>query len=158
MKDMKQTQKETKTAERMPLKRRGRLIGWASLLLLAAMIVPLVRTSAQQPRLIQIAATNDNKFKVAGEKQPVITVKAKEVLKFKITSKYGDEKDPKRPGCAHSFSVKELKDQGWDVCLKEGMQEFVLVAPSKPGEYKIECLAKCGKGHDDMSMKMIVTQ
>jgi heme/copper-type cytochrome/quinol oxidase subunit 2 len=42
------------------------------------------------------------------------------------------------------------------VCLREGMNEFVLVAPSKPGEYKIECMDKCGKGHDDMNMKMIV--
>ena len=63
----------------------------------------------------------------------------------------------KHPGCVHTLSIKELKDQGWDVCLKEGMNEFVLVAPSKPGDYKIECLAKCGKGHDDMAMKMTVT-
>ena len=62
------------------------------------------------------------------------------------------------PGCVHTFTIKELKDQGWDVCLKEGMNEFVLVAPSKPGEYKIECMSKCGKGHDDMGMKMTVTQ
>jgi heme/copper-type cytochrome/quinol oxidase subunit 2 len=38
------------------------------------------------------------------------------------------------------------------------MNEFVLVAPSKPGTYKIECTVKCGKGHDDMGMKMIVTE
>ncbi len=138
--------------------KRARLIAWTALLFLFATVIPLLRTSAQQPRVIQISAGADNKFKVAGQKQPVITVKAKEVLKFRITSKYGDEKDPKWPGCAHSFSVKELKDQGWDVCLKEGTQEFVLVAPNKPGDYKIECLAKCGKGHDDMSMKMTVTQ
>ena len=83
-------------------------------------------------------------------------MKPKEVIKFQISSKWGDEKDPKRPGCPHSFSVKGYEDQGWDVCLKEGNNEFVLVAPSKAGEYKIECLAKCGKGHDDMVMKMIV--
>jgi heme/copper-type cytochrome/quinol oxidase subunit 2 len=137
---------------------RRRLVPWVSLFLLVAMIVPSLYTLAQGPRAIQMTADRDNKFKVPGQKQPAITVKAKEVIKFNITARKGTEVDEKRPGCVHTFSVNELKDQGWDVCLKEGMNEFVLVAPDKPGEYKIECLAKCGKGHDDMGMKMIVTQ
>ena len=89
--------------------------------------------------MIQLTADHDNKFKVPGQKEPVITVKANEVIKFRVTAHKGTETDPKYPGCVHTFTVKELKDQGWDVCLKEGMNEFVLVAPSKPGEYKIEC-------------------
>ena len=136
----------------------NRLTRWGSLLLLLAVVASLLHTFAQQPRVIQITADTDNRFKVAGQKQAVITVKAKEVIKFRISSKWGDEKDPKWPGCPHSFSVKGLEDQGWNKCLKEGMNELVLVTPSTPGEYKIECLAKCGKGHDDMAMKMIVTQ
>lgn len=135
---------------------RRRLIPWISLALLLTMIVPSLYLLAQEPRVIQLTADHDNKFKVAGQKEPSITVKAKEVIKFRVTAHKGTEMDPKYPNCAHSFTIKELKDQGWDVCLKEGMNEFVLVAPSKPGEYKIECMAKCGKGHDDMAMKMIV--
>ena len=135
-----------------------RLVPWVSLFLLVAMIVPSLYTFAQQPRAIQITADKDNKFKVPGQKEPVITVKAKEVIKLNITGHKGTETDPKFPGCIHTFTVKELKDQGWDVCLKEGMNEFVLVAPDKPGEHKIECMAKCGKGHDDMGMKLIVAQ
>jgi len=133
-----------------------RIIPWVSLALLLTMVVPSIYLLAQEPRVIQLTADHDNKFKVAGQKEPAITVKAKEVIKFRITAHKGTEMDPKYPNCVHSFSIKELKDQGWDVCLKEGMNEFVLVAPSKPGEYKIECMAKCGKGHDDMAMKMIV--
>jgi heme/copper-type cytochrome/quinol oxidase subunit 2 len=140
------------------LRRRYRLAYWVSLFLLFAMIAPVLHTFAQQPRVIQLTADKDNKFKVPGQKQPVITVKAKEVIKFRVTAHKGTETDPKYPGCVHSFTIKELKSQGWDVCLKEGMNEFVLVAPSKPGEYKIECMSKCGKGHDDMGMKLTVTQ
>jgi hypothetical protein len=151
---------ETQTVRHMTeiiTARKGRqLLLGVSLFLLCAMILPSLQALAQQPRVIQITATSDNKFKVAGQKVPSITVKPKEVLKFQITSQWGDEKDPKWPGCPHSFSVKGYEDQGWNKCLKEGKNEFVLVAPSKPGEYKIECLAKCGKGHDDMNMKMIV--
>jgi hypothetical protein len=149
------------TAETISLASAGgwrRLIPWMSLLLLVAMAVPSLYTQAQEPRVIQLTADHDNKFKVPGQKQPVITVKAKEVIKFRVMSHKGTETDPKYPGCGHTFSNKELKDQGWDVCLKEGMNEFVLVAPSKAGDYKIECLSKCGKGHDDMALKMTVTQ
>lgn len=138
------------------IERRRRFMPWISLALLLTMIVPSLYLLAQEPRVIQLTADHDNKFKVAGQKDPSITVKAKEVIKFRITAHKGTEMDPKFPGCVHSFTIKELKDQGWDVCLKEGMNEAVLVAPSKPGEYKIECMAKCGKGHDDMAMKMIV--
>ncbi len=129
---------------------------WLLLLVTVAVALPAIRILAQEPRVITILADHDNKFKVPGQKEPTITVKAKEVIKFKVTAHKGTETDPKYPGCVHTFSVKELKDQGWDVCLKEGMNEFVLVAPSKPGEYKAECLAKCGKGHDDMAMKVVV--
>jgi heme/copper-type cytochrome/quinol oxidase subunit 2 len=134
--------------------RLRRLVPWVSLLLMVGMIVPSLHTLAQAPRVIQITADKDNKFKVPGQKEPVITVKAGEVIKFRITAHKGTEYDP--DGAIHSFTVKELKDQGWDVRLKEGMNEFVLVAPSKPGEYMILCMVKCGKGHDDMAMKMIV--
>lgn len=136
-------------------KRRSIIIG-ISLFLLLAMMVPSLQIFAQMPRVIEINAGSDNIFKMKGMKKAVITVKPKEVLKFKVMSKWGDEKDPKWPGCPHSFSVKGYEDQGWNKCLKEGMNEFVLVAPSVPGDYKIECLAKCGKGHDDMFMKMVV--
>ena len=158
--ETKKTRNEGYTTETTSPMRLGggfRLLPWVSLLLLFAMIVPSLYTLAQEPRVIQLTADKDNKFKVPGQKQPVITVKAKEVIKFKVTAHRGTETDPKYPGCAHSFTIKELKSQGWDVCLKEGMNEFVLVAPSKPGDYKIECMSKCGKGHDDMGMKMTAT-
>jgi hypothetical protein len=150
-------QTERHRSEIKSFARSWRLISGVALLLLFAMVVPSLHPLAQGPRLIEITAGSDNLFKVKGQKLAVITVKPKEVLKFKILSKWGDEKDPKWPGCPHSFSVKGYEDQGWNVCLKEGNNEFVLVAPSTPGNYKIECLAKCGKGHDDMIMKMIVT-
>ncbi len=107
------------------------------------------------PRLITIVADKDNTFKVPGQKKAVITVKANEVIRLRITSRKGTEWD--KDGSVHSFTIKELKDQGWDLRLKEGAQEFTLAAPSEPGEYTVECTVKCGDGHDDMKMKLIVT-
>jgi len=125
------------------------------LTLLGGLALPPRSASAAGPRLIKIVADKDNKFKVPGQKQPVMTLKENEVVLLRITSHKGTEWA--QDGAVHSFTVKELKDQGWDLRLKEGTQEFTLVAPPQPGEYVIECTVKCGEGHDDMKMKLIVT-
>ncbi len=108
------------------------------------------------PRVINVTADKDNRFKVPGQTDPVITVKKNEVIKLRITAHKGAEWD--KDGTVHSFTIKELKDQGWDLRLKEGVQEFTLAAPGDPGEYLVECTVKCGDRHDDMKMKLIVTE
>lgn len=127
----------------------------SGLILLAILILlPSLAISAG-PRVIDITADKDNRFKVPGQKKAFITVRANEVIRLRITSRKGTEWD--KDGAVHSFTIKELKDQGWDLRLKEGTQEFTLVAPAEPGEYVAECAVKCGEGHDDMRMKLIVT-
>lgn len=107
------------------------------------------------PRVISVTADADGKFKVPGQKgKPVITLKPGEVIKLKITSHKGT--DWEKDGAVHSFTINALKDQGWDLRLKEGTQEFTLAAPNEPGEYLVECLVRCGKAHDDMKMKLVV--
>lgn len=113
------------------------------------------RPAAAGPRVINVTADKDNRFKVPGQTNPVITVKANEVIRLRIAAHKSTEWD--KDGTVHSFTIKELKDQGWDLRLKEGVQEFTLAAPADPGEYLIECTVKCGNGHDDMRMKLIVT-
>lgn len=118
------------------------------------LLLPSLSFAGGAPRLIEVTATKDGKFKVAGQKDPVITVKAGEVVRLKITAQKGPEFE--KDGAVHTFTIKELKDQGWDLRLKEGVSEFALVAPNKPGEYVIECTVKCGPHHDDMKAKLIV--
>ena len=111
---------------------------------------------AQAPKTYEVIADGDNVFKVTGQKKPVITVKAGQVVKLKIIGKKGTEwaKD----GSVHSFTINALKDQGWDLQVKEGVNEYTVVAPTEPGEYVIECAIKCGNGHEDMKMKLVVTK
>jgi heme/copper-type cytochrome/quinol oxidase subunit 2 len=109
---------------------------------------------ADAPRLIEITATKDAKFKVAGQKDAVITVKPSEVVRLKITAQKGPEFE--KDGAVHTFTIKELKDQGWDLRLMEGTKEYTLVAPEKPGEYLIECTIKCGPNHEKMQAKLVV--
>lgn len=105
-------------------------------------------------RVIEVIAGKDNTFKVPGEKKSILIVKPGEQLLLRITSHFGGEQA--RDGAEHSFVVKKLRDQGWDIRLKEGTQDYALVAPQEQGEYLIECTVKCGRGHDDMNMKLVV--
>lgn len=133
----------------------GRL--WVlSLLFTSSLALPaLLRVHAGGPRVIDVTADKDNRFKVAGQKKPVITVKANEVIQLRITARKGAEQS--QDGTIHTFTIKELKDQGWDLRLKPGTQVFTLVAPNEPGEYTVECTVYCGPGHEGMKMKLIVT-
>ena len=133
---------------------KSRKVG--TLLLLGVLVaLPVFRGRAAVPRVIEVIADKDNRFNVPGQKKAVITVKAGEVIRLRITAHKGTEWD--KDGTIHSFTVTALKDQGWDLRLKEGTQEFTLVAPKEPGEYVVECTVKCGEGHDDMRMKLVVT-
>ena len=111
---------------------------------------------AQAPKTYEILADGDNIFKVTGQKKPVITVKAGQVVKLKIIGKKGQEMG--KDGSVHSFTINALKDQGWDLAVKEGVNEYTVVAPAEPGEYVVECAVKCGNGHEDMKMKLVVTK
>ena len=111
---------------------------------------------AQAPQVWEIVAAKDATFRVVGQKKAVVTVRAGQVVKFKVIGEKGKEFD--KNGSVHSFTVNDLKDQGWDVPIKEGVNQFTLVAPSAPGEYEIICAVKCGDGHDDMKMKLVVTK
>jgi heme/copper-type cytochrome/quinol oxidase subunit 2 len=106
-------------------------------------------------RTVEIVADKDNIFRLADGSKGPLTLKAGEVVNFKITSLFGGEKA--RDGAVHSFVVRTLRDKGWSIRLKEGIQEFTLTAPSA-GKYLIECTVECGKGHDSMNMQMIVVK
>lgn len=132
------------------MSKQNRTLLW---IVLAALLLPWSVASGSE-RLITVIADKDNLFKVPGQKIPIITMKANEVVHLRIIAHKSTEwaKD----GTIHTFTINALKDQGWDLRLKEGTQDFTLVAPA-PGEYVIECTVKCGEGHDDMKMKLVVT-
>lgn len=118
------------------------------------LLLGAVVSLGSSPRVIDIVADRDNRFRVPRQKEPVITLKVSEVVLLRITARKATEWD--KDGSVHTFTINALKSQGWDLRLKEGTQQFPLVAPAEPGEYLVECTVKCGKGHDDMHMKVIV--
>ena len=130
-----------------------RMKSW-SLIALGFLLLAFAGTAKANGKVWEVIADKDQTFKVVGEKKPVITVKAGETVHLKITSRKGTEMA--KDGAVHGFTIKALADQGWNLRLKEGTQGFTLTAPTKPGEYVIECTVKCGPGHADQKMKLVV--
>jgi cytochrome c oxidase subunit II len=107
-----------------------------------------------EPKAWHVIATKDQTFIVEGEKKPVITVKAGETVHLRITAEKAQR--AANDGSVHSFTIKELASEGWDLKLKPGTKEYTLTAPSKPGEYLVQCMVPCGPGHAEQRMKLVV--
>ena len=125
-------------------------------LLLAAVASTTVTAGVPEPRVVEVVAASDNTFQVPHEKSPVIRAKPGELLRLRITSQRGSEQA--RDGATHSLVIRALRDQGWDLRLYDGTKDYDVKAPENPAEYLVECTVKCGRGHDDMRMKLIVAK
>ena len=132
----------------------------ATLLFTALVTASTPRCAAQsQPRVIEIVADHDSLYKIGKQASPTLTFKAGEEIHFRITARKA--KTLNRNGSIHGFALIRKKDGArfpdWDLELKPGIQEYVLKIPSEPGEYLIVCTVICSDGHEDMHMKVIVT-
>jgi heme/copper-type cytochrome/quinol oxidase subunit 2 len=112
----------------------------------------------QAPSVIEVLADHDSRYKIAGMKEPVITVHAGQQVRLRITAVKA--KDHARDGSIHGFSLLRARDRahvpGWDFLLKPGVQEFMLNAPAEAGEYVVVCTVICSSEHEGMHMKFVV--
>jgi len=111
-----------------------------------------------QPRVIELAADRDSRYRIAGQRTPEITVKAGEQVLLRVTARKA--KSWNRDGSIHGFTLLRAKDrskvEGWDLLFKPGTQEFLLTAPSEPGEYEAVCTVVCSEEHEGMHLKFTV--
>jgi heme/copper-type cytochrome/quinol oxidase subunit 2 len=132
---------------------------WTRVSLAAAFFFLLALPARAQSHVIEVLADNDSHFKIAGQSKPEITVKAGEPVLLRIRARRG--KTWNRDGSVHGFTLLRHKDHakvpGWDLELKQGVQEFTLTAPSEPGEYDVLCTVICSEDHEGMRMKFVVT-
>jgi len=125
-------------------------------LLLLALLLPV--KAQQAPRVIEVTAGHDSRYKIEGMSKPSITVTANEKILLRVTAIRAKQNN--RDGSIHGFSLLRPKDHqpvpGWELLLKPGVQEFLLTAPAEPGEYLVVCTVICSEGHEQMNMKFIV--
>ena len=116
------------------------------------------QTTQPTARVIEILADHDSRYKMAGQKNPVITVKAGEQITLRIAAKKA--KSTNRDGSIHGFTLLRAKDRkpvpDWDFLLKPGTQEYTAAAPSEAGEYIVVCTVICSQDHEGMNMRLVV--
>jgi heme/copper-type cytochrome/quinol oxidase subunit 2 len=131
-------------------------VGW----MVAALSVLLITGAArpQSPQVVEVVADHDSRFKIEGQKDPVITVHAGQPITLRITA--FKAKEHNRDGAVHGFALLRAKDRsrvaGWDLELKPGTQEFAMTAPAEAGEYVVVCTVICSGNHEGMHMRFVV--
>jgi hypothetical protein len=124
---------------------------------LSVLLVPSF-AAPQGQQVIEVLADRDSRFKIAGQKEAVITVHAGEMVTLRI--KAIKARDRNRDGSVHGFSLLRAKDRkpvpGWDLLLKPGVQEFTLTVPAEPGDYEVVCSVICSDDHEAMRMRFVV--
>ena len=138
------------------MQERGRF-SLVVMLVTGGLLAGLPRANAQA-HLIELLADGDSRYKIAGERTPEITVKAGEQVLLRVTARRA--KSWNRDGSIHGFTLLRAKDrtrvEGWDLLFKPGTQEFLLTAPTEPGEYVVVCTVICSEDHEGMHMRFIV--
>ena len=136
-----------------------RMVVWRwPLAVLALYSFAWAQIAQTQVRVIEVLAGQDSRFRMEGQKQPVLKLKAGEKITLRITAKKA--KNVNRDGAIHGFTLLRAKDRNpiaeWDFELKPGIQEFNVTAPSEPGEYIVVCTVVCSEEHEGMNMKVVV--
>jgi hypothetical protein len=131
---------------------------WLAVAAIAACSSGVLLHGQAPPRVIEILADHDSRYKIAGQKEPSIAVKVGEQITLHITAKKAQNHN--RDGSIHGFTLLRAKDrkpvEGWDLLLKPGTQDFTLTAPSEAGDYLVVCTVICSPDHEQMSMKFLV--
>ena len=129
-----------------------------ALVLLSGCLLFAAHFAFAQPRVIDLTADRDSRYRIAGQRTPEITVKAGEQVLLRVTARKA--KSWNRDGSIHGFSLLRAKDrskvEGWDLLFKPGTQEFLLTAPREPGEYDAVCTVICSEEHEGMHLKFTV--
>jgi heme/copper-type cytochrome/quinol oxidase subunit 2 len=124
---------------------------------MTVLFLALLPYANAQPRVIELTADHDSRYKMAGQRTPEITVRAGEQVLLRVTARKG--KSWNRDGSIHGFALLRAKDrskvEGWDLLFKPGTQEFLLMAP-EPGEYEAVCTVICSEDHEGMHLKVTV--
>src|SRR4029077_4523041 len=124
----------------------------------AGIFLAILPVAIAEPRLIELTADRDSRYRIAGQRIPGFTGKAGEQIRLRVPARRA--KSCIRDGSIHGFTLLRAKDrskvEGWNLLFKPGAQEFVLTAPTEPGEYEAVCTVICSEDHEGMHMKVTV--
>ena len=114
--------------------------------------------SSPKPRIIELTADRDSRYRQGKKVAPTITVLASEPLTLRITAVRAQE--VARDGSIHGLALVDKDSNavpGWRFFLRPGLQELAVTAPAQPGRYAAVCTIICSDAHEGMGFTLIVT-
>jgi hypothetical protein len=115
-------------------------------------------TSAVEPRIIELTADKDSRYRHGGKIAPTIEVFAGESLILRITAVRA--RKVARDGSVHGLALLDKHSDavpGWRFFLQPGVQDLAVTVPTQPGRYTAVCTVICSDAHDGMGFTLLVT-
>jgi hypothetical protein len=112
-----------------------------------------------QPRVIELTAGKDSRYRQGGKGSPTIEVTASESLILRITAVRA--KQIAREGSVHGLALLDQDENavpGWRFYLHPGVQDLAVTAPTQPGRYRAVCTVICSDAHEGMGFTLLVIE
>ena len=110
------------------------------------------------PRVIELTADRDSRYRQAGQVAPTIQVSAREHLILRITAVKA--RQVARDGSVHGLALLDKNENavsGWRFYLHPGVQDLEVTAPAQPGRYTAVCIVICSDMHEEMGFTLVVS-
>lgn len=128
-------------------------------LLVAASLLCAAQAGTADPRIIELTADKDSRYRQGNKVSPTIEVFPREHLILRITAIRA--KQVARDGSVHGLALLDKDENvvpGWRFYLHPGIQELAVTAPSQPGRYSAVCIVICSDMHEGMGFTLVVLQ
>jgi hypothetical protein len=110
------------------------------------------------PRVIELTADKDSRYRQGDKVAPTIEVSPGEHLILRITAIKA--RQLARDGSVHGLALLDKDENavpGWRFYFHAGVQEVEVTAPSQPGRYTAVCIVICSDMHEDMGFTLVVS-
>jgi hypothetical protein len=134
-------------------------LGMLSCALVAGMLCYAQSIVAVKPRVIELTAGQDSRYRLGRKVAPTIEVNAGEPLILRIVAVRAET--VARDGSIHGLALLDKNSEvvpGWKFLLHPGVQDLAVSAPSQPGRYTAVCTVICSDAHEGMDFTLVVTE
>jgi hypothetical protein len=134
-------------------------LGMLSCALVAGMLSYAQSTVPVNPRIIELTAGHDSRYRLRQKVGPTIEVYAGEPLILRVMAVRAET--VARDGSIHGLALLDKNSEvvpGWKFLLHPGVQDLPVSAPSQPGRYTAVCTVICSDAHEGMDFTLVVTE
>lgn len=134
-------------------------LGMWSCALISGVLCHARSVAAVNPRIIELTAGHDSRYRLGRKVAPTIEVHADEPLILRIMAVRAET--VARDGSIHGLALLDKNSEvvpGWKFLLHPGVQDLSVSAPSQPGRYTAVCTVICSDAHEGMEFTLVVTE